>query len=406
MNDCIYIRGENKMEKRAQIIYAIIIILPLIDMATAFTEQWMLSVGAIIRTLFIVGSFLYLWQVYYKQEQRTLGVFLFAYFMIASSLILNYFTKEPFLLVDEVSFILKASYYVIIVWITTYVITTKPIQNERLLQATNWALMIIGIAYWLAFITNTNIKSYAYIKSGYSGWYFSANEFSVIMLILFALVLIQFLLNPSHISFIAILLALTIFPMIGTKTALYGAIILFIPMILYSITTKKRLQMGLLSVLFGLFLIYIPFTAAQANNAPETKDTELAPESTQYGLLSSRDVYLQDTLADFKNASIPRQLFGLGYAGDYDDAPKTIEMDFYEMFFSFGIIGTIALVIPLLYLSYSLIRFKMDFLYIYRLGTLALVMAIAFVAGHVLFAPAVITYVALLAISTGMVANE
>src|SRR5699024_434843 len=74
-------------------------------------------------------------------------------------------------------------------------------------------------------------------------------------------------------------------------------------------------------------------------------------------LLSSRDIYLQTTKEDFIQAEGLRKAFGLGYAGNYTSDPKIIEMDFFDMFFSYGVIGTLLLLIPLLYLCVKVLIF-------------------------------------------------
>ena len=40
----------------------------------------------------------------------------------------------------------------------------------------------------------------------------------------------------------------------------------------------------------------------------------------------------------------------MGYAGNYSDQPKMIEMDFYDLFYSLGIIGFIIYIFPFLFI--------------------------------------------------------
>lgn len=384
------------MRQCSNLLYGIIIILPIIDMATAFTENWPISVGTVIRPLIMISILLYLMM----QREKRPFIFLLSYSVIAISFIIQFFTKSPFFFLAEMSFYLKIAYFTTMLWLTTHLITTtKTINKERLLQAANIALIIIGITYWLAFFTNTYTKSYSYIKTGNAGWYFSANELSVIILILFALALIRFTRTLNKSSILGVLLASSIFPMIGTKTALYGGFIVLIPVIFYTLFQKKHPQRFLLLILGAALFIYIPSTSGATNEQMEQPPVEKTEET--HTLLSSRDVYLQDTFTAYQAATTSQKLFGLGYGGNYTKEPKTIEMDFFDLFFSLGIIGTAVILLACLILARRLLTWNITFTYLYSIGVLGLAMGISFVAGHVLFAPAVITYVAIFTIWTG-----
>lgn len=390
------------MNKR---VYQLIILLPIIDIATAFTEEWTLSIGAIIRTLLMVLVMIYIWIIEPLKKQYRL-VFLLAYMIIAVTFISNFFIKIPFHLMEEVSFMLKVAYFITMISLAIHIITTKKIQQIHYLQVVHIVLFIVSSTYWIAYFTKTNIASYAYIKAGYSGWYFSANELSVIILILFALVLLYFLRTYTKMTTFTVIITLFILPMIGTKTALYGGLILYIPILLYAFFKRKWRQGITLSILLGLLFVYIPFSAASTNQLDTADHHEVNTEEQEHSLLSSRDLYLETTLQDYRQAPFLRQMVGLGYAGDYEKAAKTIEMDFYDLFFSFGWLGTIILLVPLALLGYKITRWKLTFPYMYSMGTLLLTMGISFVAGHVIFAPAVMSYVALLVIWIGSIANE
>ncbi|KHE72632.1 O-antigen ligase family protein, partial [Halobacillus sp. BBL2006] len=119
-------------------------------------------------------------------------------------------------------------------------------------------------------------------------------------------------------------------------------------------------------------------------------------------LLSSRNLFFANTYEQYKNADIVQKSFGMGYAGNYKENRKLIEMDFFDLFFSYGIIGSLLLFMPF---------FLLAFLFIKRLFTMPLRVitpenvllfaaigmgtGIAFLAGHVLYAPAVNIYLAL-----------
>src|SRR5699024_7025515 len=101
-----------------------------------------------------------------------------------------------------------------------------------------------------------------------------------------------------------------------------------------------------------------------------------------------------------------RQLVGLGYGGNYEVAPKLIEMDFFDLLFSYGYIGFFILIIPfirVIYQSFSvengIIKFTLQL-------TIFLILGISFLAGHVLFAPSVMTYFSLLLIKANQLDDK
>ena len=123
-------------------------------------------------------------------------------------------------------------------------------------------------------------------------------------------------------------------------------------------------------------------------------------------MMSSRDIYLEDIKADYVQAIPIRKLIGLGYAGDYEKNPKMIEMDFFDLFFSYGIIGTLIMLLSVPILLNRLLAYRHTITYLVSLLALGLIGGISFVAGHVMFAPAVMTYVAILAIVIGLEARK
>ncbi|MDD1369270.1 O-antigen ligase family protein, partial [Bacillus sp. MHSD17] len=107
----------------------------------------------------------------------------------------------------------------------------------------------------------------------------------------------------------------------------------------------------------------------------------------------------------YKEAPLSQKLFGMGYAGNYTTNMKLVEMDFYDLFFAFGIVGFLMYVLPLLYFGIKIfIRLITNFRKLFSVkhtllaSTLVLSLGIGFMSGHVLTAPAVsIFFVVILA---------
>src|SRR5699024_7792202 len=95
------------MSQRSNLLYGIILILPIIDIATAFTEKWPISVDAINLALIMMILFLYLMMLLRNRLIR----FLLVYSIIMISFIEHFFTITSFSLLAVISFYLKIAYF-------------------------------------------------------------------------------------------------------------------------------------------------------------------------------------------------------------------------------------------------------------------------------------------------------
>ncbi|MEI3607588.1 O-antigen ligase family protein [Pseudogracilibacillus sp. SE30717A] len=395
------------MEKKEKLIFTLIVALPIIDILTSLTEHVPLSVGALIRTGFMFFLFMYIFNYLISKKFIYTIIFLLPFLCIMLTFIINYLIKQPFLLTSEINFSIKTAYFLVIIFTVLLLLKRKKfINKDVLLRASGYASIIIGASFWIAILTNTNIKSYSYVKTGFSGWFHSANELSVIVIILLTLSIIHYHYEKSPLTILVLTALLSVLPMIGTKAAFYGGVII-ITMYIISIFYTKQLKSNLpFWIVIVLWLFVLPFSPVMTNKFtyvdPPEQTEEIKQEEKITQLLSSRDVYLNETKENYLNASFIRKIFGLGYAGDYKTHPKMIEMDFYDLFFSYGVIGTILLLLPLPFLLNQILTYKRSISYILLLLTIGLCAGISFVAGHVLFAPSVMTYIGILIYIAGI----
>ena len=129
---------------------------------------------------------------------------------------------------------------------------------------------------------------------------------------------------------------------------------------------------------------------------PKKTKPQVNKKQVENLILSSREDYLAEHQRQFAEAPIAQKLFGMGYSGNYSKEPKMIEMDFYDLFYSLGIIGFIAYIGSFLFV---LLKTAMAFLkniklifepnYIFILVSLLLGLGISYTAGHVFTAPSV-----------------
>lgn len=385
---------------------------PVIDIGTGLATRYVNSVvtpGAFIRTLLLFLIVPYIWnQLAYRPVIRFLLVS--AIGTIVLTALISFVSKDPFLFTQEAIFYMKVLYYIaslffIIVYMRNNLASRIDVSEAIVIMG-----FFIGGSYFLALLTKTSFPSYPYDEIGFSGWFFSANELSVIVIVSFASVLLIAREEPRIFTFAVLFLLAGTGVLIGTKTAYIGiAVLLGVTLIelvwTYKFKIFRQKQTLIYIVLALLFFSIFPFAPMTTNRVLhiEQANQQYGPHIEQLGMseaapmdniLSSRQEYVQKIAADFTHAPIFRKLFGLGYAGDYQQHPKMIEMDFFELFFSFGWMGTIVLLIPLVYLGRTMLRRSIrrpkNWVLLTALG---LSLAIAAIAGHVLFAPSVMSYI-------------
>lgn len=396
-------------QKKVMYFYSFIVAQAVIDIATGVLTtytQMMITPGSIIRVVLLLLAVPYIWKQLRGNSKMKIAFSsaLISVFITAS---LSFFMKEPFFINQEAVFYMKTLYYVVSIFFMLVYMRKPLLSGKQLERAILVTSSIISGSYFVALFTRTNFPSYPGEEMGSAGWFFSANELSVIVILLVAALLTITRMRPSIVSFMALVSLAGVSMFIGTKTAYIGvAIVLFVSCVELLWTYKTRMfKQRLVWIYGGLLIAFVsalPFLPMTENRmlhmeTPSTSSETIRTEPIN-NLLSSRDAFASDRATDFSQASIVRKWFGLGYAGDYNEHPKMIEMDFLELFFSFGYIGTVVLILPLsIYFFHICSRRRIQATTLCLITGFGLTIAIAAVAGHVLFAPSVMSYVVICA---------
>ena len=213
---------------------------------------------------------------------------------------------------------------------------------------------------------------------------------------------------------------------IGTKVACISTIALLILAIIISIIKLvKKEQTGFYKQFISLMLIGL-LTFLFIGNTCGGKNLNIKPiffnekkvtvESTQNkkgetskkdkvttdatSLLSGRNKFFKRSLKKYNESTVLDKSFGMGYISPKKNVlqeSKLVEIDYFDIFFCHGIVGTLIYIIPLLILVFiSLKRFFIKFVTNIKNYTLIFVIysiligfGIALTAGHVFTAPAV-----------------
>ncbi|WP_099354850.1 O-antigen ligase family protein [Fredinandcohnia onubensis] len=427
---------------------------PIIDVFTTYSLMVLninITFGVIFRFFVLFLCIIYL--IY--STIQTKKVYYLTYLFILSAVIgiglgINFFTKPIFSLGLEIKFIAKVVYFIITLF--TYIIAFTSLSKrldleKKLINFVLYSSLIINLVMIISIFTSTSLTSYDSSKVGYTGWFFAGNEIGAILAIIFPIVLLYSINNTygmkSIINWIPTFFMIFSMFAVGTKVGFAACLLVlllaFFMVIIDLFKSRKttmaktlRLRSTLLLLIIILFIGITPFTpiykntivhlnilgislnvdteqnnsnsehppATINNTTPNPQEQEITKEKVENLLLSSREIYLDKLQTDFENAPLLQKLFGMGYAGNFTEEAKMVEMDFYDIFFSFGIIGFTVFFLPLLVLFIKILvatfaNFNKIFTtkYLMYFSSLLLALGIAFSAGHVLTAPAVSIYI-------------
>lgn len=405
-----------------KLIELFLILSPLFDMLTACMIQALninFTIGMVVRFIIILICVFYLIFIYKDKDKKYLLLILgsiFIYLLIF--LVLTIVNKDISVLLYEGQNALK-TFYLPILLLSFYAIV-----KESKSFITNKTIVTVYIIYLLGIfipdILGIGFDSYAVSKEGSIGFFNTANEISAIISILMPFFLL-YLYNKKNFFLTILLVGVLVFDIlsIGTKGPLLSfVLILGVILFIYIIYLAKERLYKVLSILvvtlilFVLFIsFYLPRTAFYKNieihldflGVDNVMEVFTDYELFDHFVFSSRLKFLGNTFNSYKDASTLEKIFGIGYIENYgtDDAStKMIEMDYFDILFRHGIVGFV------IYMGVVIYFLCKAFKHTYRLKdnsykicnylSLALIILLSLITGHVLLAPSVSIFVALI----------
>ena len=382
---------------------------PLLDVSAGILMHfgYSITISSIIRLLFMFMSILYL---VFKIKNKKINTYLFillTYFILYIVTVLIY--KGVPALTYELKNLITTYYFVIelITLVSLYKNNTFKIKH----------LFTIYIIYLLLVfipnIFNIGFNSYWHSKDGSSGWFSSANVIGSILSILLPILII----NIKKINMkLIILLQINLYVIfsIGTKVPVLAfLLIIFINIIYYLIYLFKKKEYKILSIisipiiiLITSMVVVIPKTTFYKNivihiNFLEKKDNGNITMNhyINHFIFSQRLTFEEKTRKAYNKASTVEKLIGIGYIENYatDNVRlKTIEMDYFDIFYRHGIFGFILFFTPLIYVTKHIIS---NFKYKHKeklniILVLVLIFSLALFQGHIFMTPNISIFVA------------
>lgn len=448
---------------------AFILIQPLIDVLTTVSILYTnlpLTVGVVIRLAYLAVMAVWILLMARKSKKAKLYLAYLIGFaaLVVANFTINYLVKEPFLLIEELTFYTKAVYFhVLFFGFLLLIEALKANGSDSKEMLIRYFLIVSGFisaVFVIAQVTGTSLTNYARSKEGWTGWFYAGNEIGATMAILLPITALYAVYRSTTFKKAAlhwlpfVFLSISMLAL-GTKVGYAGiAIVLctvFIGSLILGFMKKKQDDPQLVKVnaivspvLLALLIVVTPFSPVFGNmfahfdilgisfdKKPVELDQfgdEILPddddepmftgEQLENLVFSSREQYKLDFHNQFEAAPVSQKLLGMGYAGNYETPErhkqlKMIEMDFHDWFYAFGIIGFLYMISPLLYFSGKYVwQFIRDlpnrFTYFGMLTGIAFLVGIgiAYTAGHVLTAPAVSIYLAFLLAVLVVTSNE
>ena len=371
--------------------------------------NYSVTISSIIRFIFMFLCIIYLIFFIKDKKINIYLLILFLYFICFGITII--ITKDFSVLIYELRNLISTYYFVILL------LTLIKVYKDKKLKVKN--LFLIYVIYLLfVFIPNLfniGFQSYWHSKEGSVGWFLSANVVGSILSILLPILLI-YIKKISIPIIVLLLINLYVILSIGTKVPVLSFIIIFIINFAYYLISliKKKNYKKLKIIIVPIIVLIIaslfifPKTSFYKNlvihiTYLEEKDDGKIPitEFVDHFIFSQRLTFEEKTRKAYNESSIIEKTFGIGYIENYNtekERNKTIEIDYFDIFYRHGIVGFIIFFIPLIYVLSKIIKtFKnVNFVKLNLLLSVILIFLLAFFQGHILVTPANSIYVALI----------
>ena len=395
---------EGFIKKNTNIIIALFIFIsPIIDLLTGICLHYFhiqFTIGTIIRSLFLIWISFTTVFIYKKKKLLIPYLIGFLYCILYIIGILLY--KQGGLLI-EIQNLVKVMYFPILL-ISFYSIKEE-IKISKMLLFTILFFYLIFI--FVPTLFNIGYKTYEITKVGTLGFFNSANEvggiISILTPVLFYILTTS---KKNYLKGILLIMYLIVILMMGTKTPLLIFIMTLGLSIIYLFINYIR-QKEYKKILISSFITLIGIIAL-LGIIPETnfyknikthlkflkiKDITEVIEKEEYVdhfIFSQRLTFLKKEKRLYQKANTYQKVFGIGYLNNGQET-KRIEMDYFDIYYSHGIVGFILISIVIIWILYQLTKVKTPLTYEnYMMKTsLLYIFILSFFTGHIITAPSV-----------------
>jgi len=400
------------------IIVSFILIQPILDLLTSLEINVLhigLSLGSIIRFIFLLFCSYYI--LFINKENKIKYILLLVFLYLVSYAVVIHKYKGQEILSYELRNGINA-FYLPIILLAFY----SMFKNKAINIKPNHLLIVYLICItFILFpnITNTGFMSYYHSKVGSTGWFYSANAIGNMLAFLLPFLLYYLIKSNIHLLF-KILISIStlyVFVSMGTKVPVLGLMLsLLVHFIYYLIVWIKEKKYRYITISIGIVVVGVIASILVLPKTSFYKNIQIHKEFlgfdhyydvfTDYKLIdhfifSQRLTFLKNTNNNYKEVSMAEKVLGMGYIEKYGtdlETDKTIEIDYFEVFYRHGILGCIIFylaIIPFMF-KFLTTKYESSLLNLEFKLSITLILLLSLFSGHVLVAPSISIFVALL----------
>jgi hypothetical protein len=307
--------------------------------------------------------------------------------------------------------LIKLSYHKFLIWFVLFVLFVSIfslVNNpkfffESLILSQKFLFTVLTYFYFTEYFKNSNSLNYNYVfvssfiiillnilisilgigkfayvgGVGFTGFFFSPNEISFLVLIILSYFLFQVKSMKSKYLIVIFVLCLIISFMLAMKLVIVG--VSFVGIFIFfsgKFNVKKIISGSFFVLIFVLILFKYSYLLEPLINMIEYRYS--SSTSLMNFLLSNRDVYLNRIADVFINSSTFNLLFGL-------DQILTVEMDLFDVLFNFGLFGFLIIYLFYSYVIISSTKKYSDIEYNFFLFINLLIVMSSLFVGHFVF---------------------
>ena len=400
-------KKKNKKVDYSKLLLIFLYLQPILDVIYGLSFYYLkisVSINTIIRFVFMLLAIFYLLFVN-KDKKKTIATLLIAVYLAIFG-IYTLASKDFSVLFYEMKNMLSFFFFPIIL---LFFISIK---DKVKIEDKHYFYLNLIYLFFIIFpnLIGLGFRSYSEAKGGFTGWFYTTNAIGSIITIIIPLTVCYLFENKKRLFLIAyIMLVIWLFLSIGTKAPIIGFAVIIVLLTIWGIIKlfklKKYLQIGIifatLLLASGSLYYLIPKTTFYKNlkihmNYFKIDDDDLINNEKfwQQIVFSRRLMFLEKTKTNYKSSSLLTKTIGLGFVENYkqpNENLKTIEIDYYDIFYRCGVVGTLiylaSIIIAIIdiFKKKIIINFKNYCIFI----SVFLVMLLAFFCGHVITSPGV-----------------
>lgn len=342
-------------ENIKKIVMLILILTPFIDIINGIINMKFnssLSIGQVIRILILLVSILIILSMKKAKKKWKVISLLSLMFFIIQVLMMYLIGKTTSIMVD-ISMIMKMYMLISILCMINCCIDERIISKSDIEKVIKLSIRIIPSSILVSSIFNMSFSSYNDSNSGIKGMFIATNTITIVLIILFILsIYFYYSKNGGIIDVIIVCMTLLI---IGSKSSFIFAIFTIVMVILFN--GKNRLKTALSVIAITLIIVILSniFLKDTFENIMLRQqyflDDAIRNDTMMQFLLSGRTLFLEIAFEAFKKSiSLGHILWGMGSCNmqsligslySASSGLKGIEMDLFDIFFSYGLIGVI-----------------------------------------------------------------